>query len=265
MFLPFDRFPCVYGIPVFIKDGQRCPGKFHACCKVCLFNGNNSRLIFKFRNVFCHLHILALVCCRHFYGFVGRYIACRGFFFPDIILPERQIQSKGCPAVFPGHGFPKQRIRFYGHFPMCQNISFCIQPKGCARYHCAIFRIFFHHCNLHLLPVIFKCGSLFDDWLILSCIGEGNSLCLSIQNKTLRRFCFLHTVCAKREVFNQGFPVFIRYQRFHQCARSILKNPVPVFILLKICGINVLCRIDPEFCSLQVFSFIAEILIIIPV
>ena len=265
MFLTLHGFPGVYGIPVFIKDGQRRAFQFHACCKVCLFNGNGCRLILKFRNVFCHLHILALVCCRHFYGFIGRYIACRRFFFPDIILPERQIQVKGCPAVFPGHGFPKQHIRSHDYFPMCQNISFGIQPKDCALYHSTVLRIFLYHCNLHLLAVIFKRSSLFDDWLILSCIGEGNSLCLSIQNKTLRCFCFLNPICAKRKVFNQGFPVFIRHQRFHQCAGSIFENPVPVFILLKICGINILCRIDFKLCSLQALHFITKIFVIIPV
>ena len=133
---------------------------------------------------------------------------------------------------------------------MCENISLRIQSKDCPRYHRFILCIFLHHCNRHLLAVILKCGCLFNDWRGLVSVSKGNGLRLSIQHKPFRGFCFFYPVCAKRKVFNQRFPVFICHQRIHQYARSIFKNPVPVFILLEISGVNILCRINFELCTL---------------
>ena len=56
------------------------------------------------------------------------------------------------------------------------------------------------------------------------------------------------------------FSVYVRGKRRDQIARSILQNPIPLFILLKIGGIDILCSIYFKDCSFQIFCFVDKIL-----
>ena len=200
MFLTFYRFPCIHYISIFIKYSQGCTGKFHSSSNICLFHRDRCRFIFILRHKGNYFYILPLISCYYLNCLIRRYIACRSFLLPDIIFPERNIQSKDRFSVFPCHCLSKKRICLYDHFTLCLNIFFCVKTKLCAFYRNFCFRIFFFHGNFHLLAVIFKNCCLFHHRSFLIRISKSHDPWGFIQYKTFRSFGLHDFIGAKRQI-----------------------------------------------------------------